>query len=104
MISDPEVVGLITEFDYKPNRSTQGHQRHHDQTTTVQTAFIKDVHSLIETFDELGNLFLEESADLQVLDSKEIADQSFVNTVQNAKTVGQVFKGQFEALLREVNH
>ena len=47
---------------------------HHDQTASVQNAFRTDVCSLGNVMEELGNPFEEQSEDLFVLDSKEIAD------------------------------
>ncbi len=68
---------------------------HHDQTSSVQASFAKDVHSLVSTFEDLGNPFEEESTDLLVLDTKEIADLTpVIKTVQNVKKIGQdKFKG-----------
>ena len=43
---------------------------HRDQTTSVQVSFIKDVCSLVNVMEELGNPFEEESKDLIVLHSK----------------------------------
>ncbi len=68
--------------------------RHHDQTSSVQASFAKDVRSLVSAFEDLGNPFEEESTDLLVLDTKEIADLTAVKTVQNVKKIGQdKFKG-----------
>ena len=47
---------------------------HHDQSASVQNAFRKDICSLVNVMEELGNPFKEENEDLVVLDSKEIAD------------------------------
>ena len=55
---------------------------HHDQTPSIQTAFAKDVCSLVSAFDDLGNPFEEESNDLLVLDTKEISYQSSVEVVR----------------------
>ncbi|QQP37628.1 Hypothetical protein FKW44_017958, partial [Caligus rogercresseyi] len=47
---------------------------------------------------EMGNPFEEESQDLLILDSKDIAGPAAVETVMNAKKIGQE---QFEAFTRE---
>ena len=60
---------------------------HHDQTANVQNAFRKDVCSLGNAMEELGNPFEEESEDLLVLDSKEIADPSAVEAVKKAQKI-----------------
>ena len=54
---------------------------HHDQTANVQNA---DVCSLGNVMEELGSPFEEESEDLLVFDSKEIADPSAVKAVKKA--------------------
>ncbi|QQP57769.1 Uncharacterized protein FKW44_002864, partial [Caligus rogercresseyi] len=46
----------------------------------------------------MGNPFEEESQDLLILDSKDIAGPAAVETVMNAKKIGQE---QFEAFTRE---
>ena len=46
----------------------------------------------------MGNPFKEESQDLLVLDTKEIADPAVVKTVRSAKSVGQ---DQFDAFTKE---
>lgn len=61
---------------------------HQDQTASVQTAFRKDVCSLVNIMEELGNPFEEESEDLLALDSKEIVDPSAVETVKKTKKIG----------------
>ena len=71
---------------------------HHDQTANVQNAFRKDVCSLGNVMEELGNTFQEESEDLLVLDSKEIADPSAVEAVKKAQKIGQQ---QFQTFTKE---
>ena len=58
---------------------------HHDQKANVQNAFRKDVCSLGNVMEELGNPFEEESEELVVLDSKEIADPSAVEAKNSSK-------------------
>ena len=57
---------------------------HHDQTASIQITFAKHVHSLVAVIEEFGNPFEEESQDLIILDTKEIADAAVVETVRNA--------------------
>lgn len=76
-----------------------GHEvLHHDQTASVQKAFRKDVSSLVSVIEEMGNPFEEESTDLVVLHSKEIADPLAVESVRKAQKIGQQ---QFEAFTKE---
>ena len=64
----------------------------------MQNTFARDVHSLVAVIEELGNPFEEDSQDLLVLDTKEIADPAVIETVRNAKQIGQ---DQFEAFSKE---
>ena len=71
---------------------------HHDQTKNVDNAFGKYVCSLVNVKEELGNPLEEESEDLLVLDSKEIADPSAVEAVKKAQKIGQQ---QFQTFTEE---
>jgi len=71
---------------------------YHDQTASMQTAFDKDVHSLVTVIEDLGNHFEEESMDLIVLDTKEIAGPAAVEAVRKVKMIGQE---QFKTFTRE---
>ena len=59
--------------------------RHHDQTLSIQTAFAKDVRSLLSVIEDLGNPF-------------ESTDHTSVKAVQNAQRIGQE---QFQAFSTE---
>ena len=50
---------------------------------------MKDVSSLINTMQEMGNLFSEDSQDLIALDSKEIMPKEVIDFVKGAKMIGQ---------------
>ena len=59
------------DFNMYP-RNQETH--HHEETPSVQKTFARDVRSLVAVIKELGNPFEEDSQDLLVLDTKEIAD------------------------------
>ena len=71
---------------------------HHDQAGSMQNAFRKDVCSLVNVMEELGNPFEEESDDLLFFDSKEIADPSAVEADKNPQKNGQQ---QFQTFTKE---
>ena len=99
MVAGPEVASVIVEFDdFNMHPSNQEETRHHEETPSVQNTFARDVRSLLAVIEELGNPFEEDSHDLMVLDTKEIADPAVIETVRNAKQIGQ---DQFEALSKE---
>ena len=76
MISGPEMARLVSEFEASMTTEVefQGAD-HHEVQRSFQVSFFKDVKSLVTTIEDFGNPFLEESEDLIVLDTKEIAGQ-----------------------------
>ena len=99
MIAGPEVARIIEEFhDEHHHCGGKINTNHHDQTPSVQTSFAKDVYSLVSVMEEFGNPFEEESTDVLVIDSKEIADPATVETIQNVQRIGQE---QFQAFVKE---
>ena len=99
MVAGPEIARMIDEFE---NLVLHWNEReetcHHDQTVSVQASFAQYVSSLVRVIEELGNPFEEESQDLIVLDTKEIANPAVVQTVRNAKKIGQE---QFDTFTKE---
>ena len=57
-------------------------------------SFFKDVKSLVTTIEDFGNHFLEESEDLIVLDTKEIAGPASF-TILRQRDVGKEQCNQF---------
>ena len=92
MIAGPEVARVIGEFE----NSAMEEWTH--TTMTKQQVFAKDVRSLVTVIEGMRNPFEEESQDLLVLDTNEIADPAVVKTVRSAKYVGQ---DQFHAFTKE---
>ena len=72
MIAGPELSRVVTEFEDVLCTKSASSSRHHEQVPHTQMTFAKDVKSLIATFEELGNPFLESSKELVVLDTKVI--------------------------------
>ena len=64
----------------------------------MQTFFAKDVRALVRGIEELGNPYEEESMDMSVLDTKEIAGLAAAETVRHVKKIGQE---QFQAFTIE---
>ena len=52
-------------------RNRSADTRHHDQSASVQSAFVKDVQSIVNVMEDFGNPFNKESQDLLVLDTKD---------------------------------
>ncbi|KAG1712189.1 Conserved oligomeric Golgi complex subunit 6 [Nymphon striatum] len=66
MVAGPEVARVIEEFQDVGQhcRQKKADTRHYDQTPSVQTSFVKDVRSLVDVIEEMGNPFEEESQDV----------------------------------------
>ena len=93
MVSGPEVVRAAATFEaqldvIKSNQSKGPDMRHHDQVSSVETNFKRQVQALIEVIEGMGNPFKEESNDLLVLDTKEIASEKVITTVKEIEKVG----------------
>ena len=89
MLAGPEVARLIEEFQDEPlSWNKPPDARHHDQSGSVQRAFVKDVKSMVTVMEDFGNPFQEDSQDLLVIDTKEIASPTAVDALRRAHKVG----------------
>lgn len=98
MIAGPEVARMITEFETSNKPICGDTFLHHEQFSSVQISFAKNVKSLVREFEELGNPFEEDSKDLFVLDTKEIVSDGVVQAVKNVIKIGQE---QYDAFVDE---
>ena len=89
MVAGPEIARAVNEFESAYELRKPAIACQHEQVSSVQKAFAKDVQNLIEVIDEVGNHFREEGTDLLVLDTKEIVPKSVVEAVSAAKEKGQ---------------
>ena len=71
----------------KPEKESD--HRHHEQTKSTQMTFLNQVKPLSNVIEDMGNPFIDESDDLLVLDTRDLADPSVVNTMRNLKKTGQ---------------
>ena len=91
----PEVARLTEEFksSFTSTREQVCTERHHDQSATTQSKFSQHVRAMVETIEEMGNPFEEDSTDLIVLDTREIMTDEAVSNLQSIKSAG---KSQYE--------
>ena len=87
MVAGPEIARAVNEFESACEVRKPANTCHHEQVSSVQKAFAKDVQNLIEVIDEMGNPFREESTDLLILDTKEIVSKSVVEAVSACSQV-----------------
>ena len=90
MISGPEIARLVNEFEAHINveASRQSPTQHHEAEASFQVSFTRDVNALMATLDEMGNPFMEESNDLLVLDTKDIAGPAATTRMCQIESLG----------------
>ena len=90
MVAGPEIARTIDGFETAclDNHIGRDNGRHHEHTMAVQVTFASDVQALVEVIEDLGNPFKEESGDLLVLDTRDIADPAVVTTVRGIEKKG----------------
>ena len=88
MIAGPELSRVVSEFEDTLCDASTSSSKHHEQTPHVQITFAKDVKSLVVTFEELGNPFLECSKELFVPDTKIIMNDKAKESVMSAEQLG----------------
>ena len=95
MVGGPEVARMTREFE---DSAPAPKYQHHEQTTALQAAFTKDVLNVVSSFEDLGNPFDEKSKELIAVHTKDVADETIVNTVQNVVSIGEA---QFNTFVQE---
>lgn len=73
MTAGPEISRFVSRYDSKSD-DKDSQSQHHEESPSRQKLFLNKVNSLYSTILELGNPFEEESNDLYVLDTKDVAD------------------------------
>ena len=96
MLAGPEVARLVNEFEESITDDKLA-IKHHEQAAHYQTAFVRDVNSLVSTFNGLGNPFAESSDELISLGTKDIITEEVVQSVLRAKQLGITQYGSFVA-------
>lgn len=88
---------MVNEFEEEVTQKDERNQSHHEQTLAHQR-FTSDVKSMVQTLEELGNPFEEESDDIVALVTKEVASTAVNHSVQVLKDIG---KKQYETFWDE---
>ena len=95
MVGGPEVARMTRKFE---DSAPAPKYQHHEQTPATQTAFAKDVLNAVSSFEDLGNPFNEKSKELIAVHTKDVADETIVNTVMNVVSIGEA---QFNTFVQE---
>ena len=96
MVAGPELARMVEEFEGVISASES--QNHHENKPAIQSAFAKDVVSLVSSFEELGSPFKETGEDLIALHTKDVMNEDVVRAVRTARQLGEQ---QFKAFLKE---
>ena len=91
MVTGPEVTKVIDNFESK---CLTCHvpitiYTHHEHKLSTQTTFGHEIKDFVRVVDDMGNPFMEESKELLVLDTRDIAHSSVVNTIRCIEKIGQ---------------
>ncbi|GFN83886.1 hypothetical protein PoB_001039200 [Plakobranchus ocellatus] len=91
MVAGQELARIIEEFEVNcldggTGKASTTNLKHHEHTASAQVKLSKEVGALVQVFEEMGNPFMEESEDLLVLDSRDIADPAIVQSVRSIET------------------
>jgi hypothetical protein len=89
MISGPEIARIVSEFEKTTSSRSADSLKHHEQKYSHQAAFCRDVQSVTDSFEELGNPFEEEGKDLLAVDTRDIMSDGVVEAVKNVLKIGQ---------------
>ena len=82
MASGPEAARMIKEFEnVVPSCKFLGH---HEQTPNTQTAFKKDVLSVVSEFKDLGNPFEEQGDELIAVHTRDVMDSVVVDAAKRS--------------------
>ena len=89
MVSGPEMARINEEFLASTDQVGMATDtRHHEESNPVQVSFAQDVQSLTDIIEQVGNPFTENSSDLIVLDTRDIADPAIIELVRQIEKLG----------------
>ena len=100
MVSGPEQARILKEFEEDlPQHKDSEYGFHHEEGFSTQRNFKEQTVNLVQVFCELGNPFLDDSNELLALDTRNVLDESVVNTVRTVQSKG---KDQYATYCKEV--
>jgi hypothetical protein len=85
-----QMARLIEEFQASINKTEMDSDlRHHEQTRSTQITFYNQVKVLSSVIEDMGNPFIDDSNDLLVLDTRDLADPAVINALYNIEKTGR---------------
>ena len=98
LLAAPEIASFIQSYEEQHGMAKTDRKRHHENTSSFETKFEKDVEALISSIEQLGCPFEDDGEDLVSLGSKLIVESSACETVRNIKDIGT---HQYHTYVRE---
>ena len=90
LIAGPEVSRMVEEFENRDRlHEFDSILEHHDSNPSAQKHFVADVKKMYNALDELGNPFLDDSADLYALDTKLVPGEEAIKHLNAVEALGQ---------------
>ena len=90
MVAGPEIQKIVHQFEHEQNMTQDSKcSSHHEQGHFHQEKFVRDVQSLLDSFEDLGNPFKDEHKELINIKTKEIANDQVVQSIRSAKVSGE---------------
>ena len=89
MIAGPEQARLLKEFEQEYISEDGTKQQHHEQGMSTQKIFKEQALALVHTISGMSNPFVDDTSDLIMLDTRNVIDESVVNTVRTVESVGR---------------
>ena len=101
MICGPELPRCISQFENQILSESTDPQKflHHEEGLAVQKSFKQHTERLIEAIKGFGNPFEDDSPELLVLNTRDCADDSVIETV---KTIEKLASAKYEQYKKQV--
>ncbi|KAH3875540.1 hypothetical protein DPMN_038808 [Dreissena polymorpha] len=96
MVSASEASRILMETS--DNTDNSDDTKHHEEKQTKQKKFQTQVRQLVETKDDMGNPFKEDTSDLYTLDTKVVMSPEVIMSVKTAESIGNA---QYESMIVE---
>lgn len=89
MVAGPEISRMVGEFEKHAFGGTDSGADHHERHPSFQVQFSTQVRELVNTMEDMGNPFIEDSGHLFAIDTKDIMSEDVVTTVRTIAGLGQ---------------
>ena len=88
MLVGPEQARMLKEFEVSLSEGSEMHH-HHEEGLSTQQSFRGQVLSLAKTISDMGNPFMNDTAELLMLDTCDVMNESVTNTVRTVEKLGR---------------